>query len=1031
MIPRAALVNFLLLVASAIVNSLDFNVLDALNLNSNVAGVQGASGCRIKDGFFFKKATKSLVTSEDVTSELISSLKQHKEWIIEFKLNPQPFHKGTILWLQQRSTGTPLLGLWVRVGRNAKYGIQYFGKKKVEYLTLHDKGKSYEDSGWKSVIFHYNKRKNKGYVIDMYVDCVKTDSKKATFSLRNAPKEDIELRVAQREVAGKIFSRWKGGLADFRFIFNRNISAYVHPSRCWTPPRAHSPPMMAADTPGSSAVDLGSVAANEMARVIGGQTNLMTPDISQILTRLSSISPIATSDHLMREILNIVKGMKTQQASQILEIKTLRELIHIIGTEQHNEIEERKAENVFSANDTVLVGNACDMKPCYPFVPCTPLKDGGYKCGRCPLGLEGDGRNCTDENECQENPCAPTTTCTNKLPGFHCSECPRGFRGEEMVGIGREMAKIRKQKCKDIDECSEGTHLCDPNAICMNIDGSYKCGDCKSGFKRDQKGKCLFAAPCEGKRGTSTNPCSIYATCEKDVDKPRCKCRPAFSGDGFVCNKDTDGDGVPDEPLGCVGSQCKGDNCPFIPNSGQEDMDGDGKGDVCDADIDGDTMWNNQDNCPFHPNKEQRNSDSDDWGDNCDNCPFVYNPDQLDSDGDGKGDVCDDDYDDDGIDNVVDNCQHTYNPTQEDRDVDGVGDLCDNCPDHSNSDQNDKNQNGVGDACDNNIDSDSDGVIDIFDNCPHIANADQLDTDNDGKGDVCDGDMDDDGVVNELDNCPLIRNDQQVDSDDNRIGNECEGDADGDKIPNTKDFCPNNKHISKTDFRKHDVILLGVMDRDAQRAPNWQISDEGKEVVQVANSAPSIILGKPSYAGFDMTMNLYVNTKSDDDFIGVAFGFQNVRNFYLLSWKQKAQSYWRSSPSFLSRATSGLELKVIRSETGPSALLRQALWHSGNFTGQQTILWKDKELRGWEDKTPYSFKLMHRPSVGLIRLIVHRSSALFLDTGYIFDQHLRGGKIGPYAFSQAAVVWSGIKIKCNDELPLEVKRALQGHNSWP
>ena len=59
-----------------------------------------------------------------------------------------------------------------------------------------------------------------------------------------------------------------------------------------------------------------------------------------------------------------------------------------------------------------------------------------------------------------------------------------------------------------------------------------------------------------------------------------------------------------------------------------------------------------------------------------------------------------------------------------------------------------------------------------------------------------------------------------------------------------------------------------------------------------------------------MSASMFVNTQSDDDFIGFAFGFQNSRNFYLLSWKQKAQSYWRSRPDFLSTANTGIELKV-------------------------------------------------------------------------------------------------------------------------
>ena len=42
--------------------------------------------------------------------------------------------------------------------------------------------------------------------------------------------------------------------------------------------------------------------------------------------------------------------------------------------------------------------------------------------------------------------------------------------------------------------------------------------------------------------------------------------------------------------------------------------------------------------------------------DNVDNCPLVPNPAQIDTNGNGKGDACEDDYDGDGIADPQDNC---------------------------------------------------------------------------------------------------------------------------------------------------------------------------------------------------------------------------------------------------------------------------------------------------------------------------------------------------------------------------------------
>lgn len=72
----------------------------------------------------------------------------------------------------------------------------------------------------------------------------------------------------------------------------------------------------------------------------------------------------------------------------------------------------------------------------------------------------------------------------------------------------------------------------------------------------------------------------------------RCKCKMGWAGDGFFCGLDRDLDGWSDYKLNCTDTRCKMDNCPVVPNSGQEDADGDGIGDACDPDADNDGILN-------------------------------------------------------------------------------------------------------------------------------------------------------------------------------------------------------------------------------------------------------------------------------------------------------------------------------------------------------------------------------------------------------------------------------------------------------
>ncbi|CAH3037986.1 unnamed protein product [Porites lobata] len=124
---------------------------------------------------------------------------------------------------------------------------------------------------------------------------------------------------------------------------------------------------------------------------------------------------------------------------------------------------------------------------------------------------------CAGQDQCSlgTHDCNPNAYCHETHLAYNC-ECKPGYDGDGVI-------------CGTIDECATNTHNCHRDAICKDTTPLFTC-TCKLGYQGDGK-NCTSINECS----LNTHNCSKNAICTDLTPYFTCHCKPGYRGNGFKC----------------------------------------------------------------------------------------------------------------------------------------------------------------------------------------------------------------------------------------------------------------------------------------------------------------------------------------------------------------------------------------------------------------------------------------------------------------------------------------------------------------
>ena len=207
-----------------------------------------------------------------------------------------------------------------------------------------------------------------------------------------------------------------------------------------------------------------------------------------------------------------------------------------------------------------------------------------------------------------------------------------------------------------------------------------------------------------------------------------------------------------------------------------------------------------------------------------------------------------------------------------------------------------------------------------------------------------------------------------------------------------------------------DLRLFTVADVGLTPAPTWNDSSNGASAVETVQSIWTYLVANFDSVTERFEADLEVNA-NDDDFIGLAFGYQDPRHNYLLQWKAGSQA-WGSSTTLR-----GISVRAIDNANNDARHYAE----SGGYLNTSELYFHD--VGAWA-RTPTRNHLAIDFDPGLFTVSVSRG-ATALDSVTIEDATYLTGRFALFAYEQHNVSFTNVRrtVRAHSDYVYEVEVA--------